>query len=46
MMDKSSTMQVSAQLSRTKPESARGKILIAVLFAAAIGAFIYFDLKQ
>ena len=46
MIDKSSTMQVSAQLARTKPESARGKILIAVLFAAAIGAFFYFDLKQ
>ncbi len=46
MMDKSSTMQVSAELTTTKPESARGKILIAVLFAAAIGAFLYFDLKQ
>lgn len=46
MIDKSSTMQVSAELTRTKPESARGKIFIAVLFAAAIGAFFYFDLKQ
>ena len=46
MMDKSSTMQVSAELTTSKHESARGKILIAVLFAAAIGAFFYFDLKQ
>ena len=46
MMDKSSTMQVSAELTTSKHESARGRILIAVLFAAAIGAFLYFDLKQ
>ncbi len=45
-VDQNSAMQVSAQLSTTKPGSARGKIFIAVLFAAAIGAFLYFDLKQ
>jgi len=46
MIDKSSTMQVSAELTTTKPQSASGKIFIAVLFAAAISAFFYFDLKQ
>ncbi len=45
-IDQNSAMQVSADLTTTKPESARGKIFIAVLFAAAIGAFLYFDLKQ
>jgi uncharacterized membrane protein YdjX (TVP38/TMEM64 family) len=40
-------MPASIQIpSDTQGKSAQGKIIIAVLFAAGIGAFFYFDLKQ
>ena len=45
MIDGPAAMQVVTQ-ERAKTESSSGKIIVALLFAAGIAAFFYFDLKQ
>ena len=45
MIDGPAAMQVVTQ-ERAKTESSPGKIIVALLFAAGIAAFLYFDLKQ
>ncbi|MFQ5992050.1 MAG: TVP38/TMEM64 family protein [Nitrospiraceae bacterium] len=45
MIDEPAAMQVVTQ-ERVKTESSTGKIIVALLFAAGIAAFLYFDLKQ
>lgn len=42
MMTQDATMQTSAK----EPSSVKGKIAVAAVLAAAIGAFFYFDLQQ
>jgi uncharacterized membrane protein YdjX (TVP38/TMEM64 family) len=44
MMNHEVTMSTSMDTPEAKPASNRGKVVIAALFAAAIGAFFYFDL--
>lgn len=46
MMNHEVTMSASMDALSTQPASNRGKIVVALLFAAAIGAFFYFDLGQ
>jgi len=47
MAESNASMPASvAASSESKGKSAQGKIILGVLFAAAIGAFFYFDLKQ
>ena len=47
MLDAPGAIPASLQVSSSPPrKSVRGKIAIAVIFAAAIAAFFYFDLRQ
>src|SRR5437763_6801234 len=47
MLDGQGAISASVQISSSPPrKSAGGKIVIAVIFAVAIAAFFYFDLKQ
>lgn len=46
MMHHEVTMSASMDTPVANPASSRGKIVVALLFAAVIGAFFYFDLKQ
>lgn len=46
MIQPRATMQASVQLSSVQPSSNRGRLIIAILFVAAIGAFFYFDLDR
>ncbi|MBI5777323.1 MAG: TVP38/TMEM64 family protein [Nitrospirae bacterium] len=46
MMNREVTMSTAMETPAVQPESNRGKIVVALLFAAAIGAFFYFDLGR
>ena len=47
MIDQPEAVPASLQLSSSPPQkSAGGKIVVALIFAAAIGAFFYFDVRQ
>ena len=46
MMNREVTMSASMDTPTAQPASNRGKIVVAVLFAAALGAFFYFDLDR
>jgi len=46
MINQHATMPTGVEISLAARASNRGKIIVAILFAAVIGAFFYFDLQQ
>ncbi len=46
MLKKDATIPMTMESAPTTPASPVGKIVIALIFAAAVGAFFYFDLKH
>lgn len=46
MINQDATMPTGVEISLAARASNRGKIIVAILFAAVIGAFFYFDLQQ
>ena len=46
MMNREVLMSTAMDTPAVQPESNRGKVVVALLFAAAIGAFFYFDLGR
>ncbi|MEK7268658.1 MAG: TVP38/TMEM64 family protein, partial [Nitrospirota bacterium] len=46
MINQHATMPTGVEISLAARASNRGKIIVAILFAAVMGAFFYFDLQQ